>query len=259
MLGIDNKTAVITGASQGLGKAMALELARFGAKVVIASRGAEAGEETASMIKKITPDCIYQKTDVTDYKQVDALISKTVDTFGGIDIMISNAGIFIGGPFQDIGRDDWLRLMDVNVNGLFYCGQTASREMIKAGKGGRIINVSSIIGLTGKLNCSTYAASKGAVNALTKNMAIELAPYNILVNAIVPGVFDSEVNAHIPEEERRKSMARIPLNRWGLPVEIAKSVVYLCSDLSTYVTGETLIVDGGYLAGKEITEAENTL
>ncbi len=259
MLGIDNKIAVITGASQGLGKAMAVELARFGAKVVIASRKEKAGEETASTIKQITPDCFYQKTDVTEYNQVETLISKTVDRFGGIDYMISNAGIFIGGAFGDIRRDDWLRLMDVNLNGLFYCGQIASREMIKSGNGGRIINISSIVGTTAKLNCSAYAASKGAVNALTKNMAVELAPYNILVNAVIPGVCDSEINAHIPEEDRKKSMSRIPLNRWGLPAEIAKSVVYLCSDLSTYVTGETLAVDGGYLAGKEITESGNTL
>jgi NAD(P)-dependent dehydrogenase (short-subunit alcohol dehydrogenase family) len=259
MLGVDGKVAIVTGGSRGLGKTMCHELANNGVKVAFASRNEEAGHRALKELKKTTDDCFYIKTDVRDYTQVQNLVKKTVEKFGMLDFMINNAGIFIGSSILDIKQEDLHNIFKVNVFGLIYCTQIAAKEIIKEGHGGRIINVSSIIGMTGKLGCSAYTATKGAVNALTKNMAIDLAPYNILVNTIVPGVCDSEINAHIGEEGRKISMKKIPLNRWASPEEIAKGVLYLCSDLSTYVTGESLVIDGGYLSGKEISESDSIL
>jgi len=259
MLGIKDRVVVITGGTQGLGKAIAIEFARFGAKVVIASRDKLKGEKTLKELKELTKNCIYKKTDVTDYKQMQKLISFAVNKFGGIDFMINNAGIFIGSFITELKIGDWKKVFDVNVNGIFYGTKFAAEEMIKNGNGGRIINISSIIGVTGKFNCSAYAATKGAINAFTKNVAIDLAKYNIMVNAIIPGVCDSEINEHISNDERKRSESYIPLKRWARPEEIAKSTVFLCSNLSTYITGHLLIVDGGYLAGKEISETNSVL
>ena len=248
MIGIEDKVAVITGGSKGIGKATAKELAKFGAKIVIAARDERVGEKTIKELSEITKNCIFQKTDITKYNQVEALISKAVEEFGSIDFMVNNAGFYIGDLFINIKREDWFSVFDVNLNGLFYCSQIAAREMVKRGNGGRIINISSIIGIVGEPECSTYTASKGAVISLTKNMAIDLAKYGILVNSVAPGMINTEINEYYPDKERRKITERIPLNRWGEPEEIAKSVVFLCSDLSTYVTGEILVVDGGLLS-----------
>ena len=259
MSGIKDKVAVITGGSQGLGKAMAREFATYGAGVVIASRNKETGDKALSEIREITEECCFIQTDVTDYSQVANLIKQAVRQFGQIDFMINNAAIFKGDTVTDITFEDWKSIFDTNVNGVLYCTQLAAKEMIARGRGGRIVNVSSIIGVTGKLKCSAYAASKGAINSFTKNAAIELAPYNILVNAIVPGVCDSEINLHISKKDRRRSESQIPLQRWARPEEIAKSTVFLCSELSTYITGHLLVVDGGYLAGKEISGTSSIL
>ena len=242
MIGIENKVAVVTGGSRGLGKVMAAELARYGASVVIGARDEETGRRALSDLQEITDRAVFQATDVTRYEDV-----------------INNAGIFIGGTPTELTIEDWSAVIDVNLNGVFYGSRAAAEQMIDQGRGGRIVNVSSIIGVTGKLLSSAYTASKGGINALTKNLAIDLADHGILVNAIVPGVCDTEINADIPESERRKSEAKIPLNRWARAEEIAHGVLYLCSDLSTYVTGEILVVDGGYLAGKEVRAGESVL
>ena len=259
MLGLENKVAVITGGTRGLGKAIAKEFGIFGAKVVIAARDQVKGERTLNELREFIKKCIFIKTDVTKYQQVEDLIFKTINELGGIDFMINNAAIFIGNSVVDIKNEDWQKILDVNMNGVFYCTKVAAKEMIKQGRGGRIVNVSSIIGVTGKIYCSAYTATKGAINSFTKNVAIDLAKYNILVNSIVPGVCDTEINAPIKGAERRKSEAKIPLNRWAKPEEVAKGVIYLCSNLSTYVTGHNLVVDGGYTAGKEISEIDSVL
>ena len=261
LLSIENKVVVITGGTRGLGKAIAEEFAIFGAKVVIAARNRVNGNGVLKELRKITNDCIYIKADISKYDQVEDLILGAVDKFGKIDFLINNAAIFsgVGNSVVDINIQDWKQIFDVNLNGLFYCTQIAAREMIKQGRGGRIINVSSIIGVTGKLNCSSYSATKGAINSFTSSAAIDLAKYSILVNAVVPGVCNTEVNAGVSTEQRKIQETKIPLGRWAEPEEIAKSVIYLCSDLSTYITGQLLIVDGGYLAGKEISEADSIL
>jgi NAD(P)-dependent dehydrogenase (short-subunit alcohol dehydrogenase family) len=261
LLKIKNKVVVITGGTSGLGKAMAKEFALNGAKVVIAARNQKHGEKTLNVLKEITGNCIFIRTDVSKYEQVEDLISAAVDNYGAIDFMINNAAIFtgIGDSIVDIKTRDWKKIFDVNVNGVFYGTQIAAKEMIKKGKGGRIVNVSSIIGVGGKLNCSSYAATKGAINSFTKNAAIDLAKHNILVNAIVPGVCNTEINASVPGNERKMQETKIPLGRWAEPEEIAKSTVFLCSGLSSYMTGQLLIVDGGYLAGKEVSESDSVL
>ena len=258
MLGIDDKIAVVTGATQGLGKAMAFELAAHGAKLVLAARGEAGGARTVEELSATGASCIFQPTDVSRHDDVEALVDRAVDQYGRVDIMINNAGIFIGGSPTEMAVDDWNRVIDVNLSGVYYGARAAGRRMIEQGDGGRIVNVSSIIGVVGKLLCSAYTASKGAVNALTRNLAIDLARYGILVNAIVPGVCDSEINAHVAIDDRRRSEAKIPLGRWGSPAEIAKGVVFLCSDMATYVTGTTLIVDGGYVTGTE-TRSEDSI
>ena len=261
LLSIENKVTVITGGTRGLGRAIAEEFSKSGAKVVIAARNSINGNKVLKELRRITNDCIFIKADITKYNQVENLISAAVDKFGKIDFLINNAAVFngIGNSVADIEIQDWKQIFDVNLNGLFYCTQVAASEMIRQGRGGRIINVSSIIGVTGKLNCSSYAATKGAVNSFTRSAAIDLARYGILVNAIVPGVCNTEVNASVSIGQRKIQETKIPLGRWAEPEEIAKSVLYLCSDLSTYVTGHLLIVDGGYLAGKEISEADSAL
>ncbi len=261
MLGIKDRTVVITGGTSGIGKATAKEFAILDAKIVIAARNQQRGDKTLNELKKITDNCIFVKTDISDYRQVENLISRASSRFGTIDFMINNAADFtgVGDSVVELQAEDWKRIFDVNMNGVFYCTQVAAKEMIKQDKGGRIVNVSSIIGVTGKLNCSSYAATKGAINSFTKNAAIDLAKYNILVNAIAPGVCNTEINSSVPEEERKRQETKIPLGRWAEPEEVAKSILYLCSDLSTYVTGQLLIVDGGYLAGKEISESDSAL
>lgn len=259
MIGIENKVAVVTGGTRGLGKVMAAELARFGANVMIGARDAEIGGAALRDLHTITDRAAFEPIDVTRYEDVERLIARAVAEFGGVDFMVNNAGTFIGGTPTELSIEDWSRVIDVNLNGVFYGARAAARQMIEQGRGGRIVNVSSIIGVTGKLLSSAYAASKGGVNALTKNLAIDLADHGILVNAIVPGVCDTEINADIPKNERRKSEAKIPLHRWAQAKEIANGVVYLCSDLSTYVTGEILVVDGGYLAGKEVRTDDSVL
>ncbi len=259
MLGIENKVAVVTGGTRGLGKAMAQELATFGARVVIAARDEDTGRAAIEELQAVTEHCLFERADVTRYDDMERLMANAIDAFGRVDFMINNAGIFIGGPPTEISIDDWSAVVDVNLNGVFYGARAAAIQMIAQGTGGRIVNVSSVIGVTAKLLCSAYTASKGAVIALTRNLAVDLADHGILVNAIVPGVCDTEINAHIPQDERRKSEAKIPLNRWARADEIARSVVYLCSDLASYVTGETLVVDGGYLAGKEVRAGDSVL
>jgi len=261
MLGINNKVVVITGGTRGIGKTIAKEFALLGAKIAITARNQELGEKALRELKEITGNCIFIKTDVSKYKQVENLISSVVKKFGAIDFMINNAANFksVGDSVIDIETKDWQKIFDINMNGVFFCTQIAAREMIKQGNGGRIVNVSSIIGVTGKLNCSSYAATKGAINSFTQNAAIDLSRYNILVNAIVPGICNTEINAGIPKKTREIQEAKIPLGRWAEPEEIAKGVIYLCSDLSTYMTGQLLIVDGGYLAGKEISEIDSVL
>lgn len=254
MLDIENKVIIVTGGSRGLGKAMVFELAKSGAKIVIASRDRKNAEKTIKEVSKITKECLYVKTDISKPEETDNLASETVERFSKIDILINNAAIFIGGEFEDIKLSEWKKIFDINLNGVFYCSRSVSNHMIEKSIKGRIINISSIIGLAGKTGCCAYATSKSAVNMLTKSMAIDLAKYGILVNALAPGVCDSEINSHITEQDRKKSESNIPLKRWAKPEEIAKSVLYLCSGLSTYVNGEILTVDGGYLTGKETSK-----
>jgi len=261
LLGIKKKVIVITGGTKGIGKTIAEEFALLGAKVVIAARNHKLGKKSLKELKKITDHCIFVRTDISKYKQVKNLISATINEFGAIDFMINNAANFtsVGDSVVDIKIKDWQKIFEVNMNGVFYCTQIAAKEMIKQGSGGRIINVSSIIGITGKLNCSSYASTKGAINSFTKNAAIDLAKHNILVNVIAPGVCNTEINANIPKKAKKIQEAKIPLGRWAEPAEIAKGVIYLCSDFSSYVTGQLLIIDGGYLAGKEISEIDSVL
>lgn len=259
MLDIEDKVAVVTGGTRGLGKVMALELARNGAAVVVGARDQAIGRQAIEDLGSITERAVFQPTDVSEYGDLERLVTRAVEEFGGVDFMINNAGIFIGGTPTELSIEDWGAVIDVNLSGVFYGSRAAAAQMIEQGRGGRIVNVSSIIGVTGKLLSSAYAAAKGGVNALTRNLAIDLADHDILVNTIVPGVCDTEINADITADERTKSEAKIPLRRWARPEEIAAGVVYLCSDLATYVTGSTLVVDGGYLAGKEVRAGDSVL
>ena len=244
---LHGKVAVVTGASSGLGVAYALALARAGADVVLGARRGDKLAATAEQVRKYNPRVVAVETDVTQVDQCDRLVESAVEAFGRVDVLVNNAGT--GGEYHHVTEDppDHFRsVVDVNVHGSYWMIQACARVM---GRGSSIVNVSSVMALTtAKMPAAAYSASKAAVLGLTRDLAAQLGPSGIRVNAILPGVFPSEATAHYSENYKRKIIdARIPLGRIGDPEDIAAVVVFLASDASAYLTGVSLPVDGGVL------------
>ena len=244
----ENKVALVTGGNSGIGRATAIAFAREGAKVVVAARRVKEGEETLRLIKEAGSDGIFIKTDVTVEEEVQALIEKTIATYGRLDYAFNNAGVARGGLLTETTVDIYDLVFDVNVKGVFLCMKYESLQMLKNG-GGSIVNNSSIAGLIGIEQVSVYVASKHAVAGLTKAAALEMAKSNIRVNAVCPGVIETDMSRPFFEVPfYKKLIENIPMVRVGQVEEVASAVVYFCSDKASFITGQCLAIDGGSLA-----------
>ena len=238
----------MTGASQGIGRAIAVELARVGAHVAVCSRRKDALEPVADLVRAEGRRALALPCDVADAGQVDAAVARTVHEFGRIDILVNNAGYRIRAPLEDLPRAEWDAMIGINLTGVFLCGQAAARQMVRQG-GGRIITTASINAFRGVENLVGYNAAKAGVIELTRTMAVELARHRIAVNAIAPAQIDTRLTRSLSEEARQRRTARIPMGRFGAPDEVARAALFLASDEASFITGHTLAVDGGYLAG----------
>jgi len=244
---LSGKIAVVTGGNQGIGFAVARGLASTGATIVIANRRAAAGQSAAESLQKDGFNAVAIPTDVTNQSSVATLVSKVTNDFGKIDILVNNAGVMVRKPVEDITEEDWDYVINTNLKGLFFCCQLVGKEMIR-NKKGRIINISSVRAQKMAPNRSVYAISKAGVSNLTRVLAFEWGKYNITVNAIAPGTTITDINRkHFEErpEELREIIKSIPRGREGYPLDYVGAVIFLASDASDFVTGQTLFADGG--------------
>jgi NAD(P)-dependent dehydrogenase (short-subunit alcohol dehydrogenase family) len=246
---VEGKVTVVTGASSGIGRASARLLAKEGARLVVADVD-DAGEDVAREIRDAGGTCRFLRTDVRSWDDVENLVGSAVEEHGRLDVIVNNAGIAIGGSAAEMSEGDWSRVIDVNLTGVWRGMRHAIPAMLESG-GGSIVNVSSVQSLVGFPGWSGYAASKGGINALTQQAAVEYAPRGIRVNAIIPGTILTGMNEGIlrehPDPDRQMAeWARMhPVGRIGQPEEVATAIVYLASDESSFVTGMLLRVDGG--------------
>ncbi|MFD3156278.1 elongation factor P 5-aminopentanone reductase [Haloimpatiens sp. FM7330] len=244
---LGGKVALVTGASRGIGRSIALELAKNGTSVILNYRKDDEGaNETLELIKKLGGYGTLYKTDISDYSSCKNMIDDIIKKFGKIDILINNAGISKIGLFMDMSEEDFNEIMNINFKGVFNCCHNAVKYMIER-KSGVMINISSIWGNVGASCEVLYSASKGAINSFTRALAKELAPSNIRVNAIAPGVIDTDMNKCFSNEEREEIQQEIPMMRFGEGEDIAKLAVFLCGEGSKYITGQIVTVDGGML------------
>lgn len=246
----ESKVAIVTGGTSGMGQASAIALAKEGAKVVVAGRGKEKGEQTVALIKEAGGEGIFQPTDVTSLDDIKALIERTVSTYGRLDIAFNNAG-FHGkfGNIADISEEDFFKAFDINFKGVYLAMKYEIKQMLAQGEGGTIVNTSSVSGLrTMSGGLAAYVTSKHGVIALTKCAAVEYAPSNIRINAIAPGGILTDMLKTVSGGNTDAMAQYNPMKRLGQPEEIANALIWLCSDESSYVTGHTLAVDGGLLA-----------
>lgn len=234
----NNKTAIVTGAGQGIGKGIALTLAQEGYNVVVSDINLENANLVATEINGLAVKC-----DVSLKMDVDNLITATIEKYGTIDVLVNNAGIYPFKPFLELSESDWDKVIDINLKGTFFTNQAVANKMTA---GGKIVNISSIAAFVGFEGLTHYCATKGGINAFVRALALELAPKKINVNVVAPGAIETP-GAQMPNEElKNQTIAGIPWKRMGQPTDIANAVVFLASDKSDYITGQTIIVDGGY-------------
>jgi 2-deoxy-D-gluconate 3-dehydrogenase len=243
---LTGRVAIVTGASRGLGRAIAIGLAEAGARVVLAGRDVPALESTRSEVAAGGGTAMALEVDVTDRSSVDAMVESSIKEWGQIDILVNNAGVLQLGPFIDLPEAELTRVLDTNLLGTYRCTQAVGRVMLERRRG-KVINVSSSAGLRGRAMEVGYSASKGAVNMLTLSLAVEWARYGINVNAVCPGYFETSINEkELRDEQLRATVERrIPLRRIGQPPELAPTVVFLAAPASDYLTGQLIAVDGG--------------
>ncbi|MGI5970691.1 MAG: SDR family NAD(P)-dependent oxidoreductase [Oscillospiraceae bacterium] len=251
-LDFSGKSVIVTGSTTGIGRAIAMMFAKLGARVVVCNPIQAECDTVAEEIEAGGGRASAIKADISDAEDVENLVKKTVEAFGGIDILINNAGI--GGsvkPFVDTTHSDWDEVMAVNLRGTYMLSKLVARQMIEQGRGGRIVNISSIASLEGSGHHTAYGASKAGVNSLTRTMAYELGKYGITVNAICPGFVETEITRRLLEDpEKREAIIKSnPMRKVGKPEDIASVAVFLASDCNSFLTGTQVVVDGGRSAG----------
>ena len=241
---LEGKVALVTGGAQGIGKAIALRLAREGADVAVSDINLEKAQETCREVESLGRKALAVGGSVADAKAAEAMVEKTVEAFGGLDILVNNAGITRDGVLLRMKEEDWDLVLDVNLKGAYHCTKAALRPLIKR-KGGKIINIASVTGQMGNAGQSNYAASKAGLIGFTKSVAREYASRNIQVNAVAPGFIDTAMSQAIPPKEREMLTRVIPMERLGTAEDIAEAVLFLAGSGSDYITGQVLNVNGG--------------
>jgi len=249
-ISLEGKVTLVTGAARGIGKEIAQTLAQAGAKVVVNDLTEESCNQTSQEIQDRNGQSLIASGDVSSQSDVQSIFEKSIATFGKLDILVNNAGVIYRKPIVDLSEGEWDKTLDVNLKGAFLCSQAASRLMIKQGSGGKIINISSIMGEVALPPRSAYCASKGGIIALTRALATELAEHRITVNAVGPGWVETELTAKYFANSDVKELliSRTPLQRFCKPSEVAMLVAYLASAYSDFITGQTLFIDGGWTA-----------
>lgn len=246
---LNGKTAIVTGASGGIGKVMALALAESGADIVIAARNLEKLNLLRDQICSLNRKCLVCRLDVKNLDSIEMMAKDTINAFDKIDILVNNAGINIRKMAIDLTENEWDEILDTNLKGYFFCAKIVAREMAKHRKG-KIVNISSLRSVIAPPKASAYTASKGGVTQLTKALAVEWSEFNIRVNAIAPGYMETDLTAHFKQNQKdlyESIRERTPLKRWGRPEDLVGALIYLSSDASDFMTGQTLYVDGGYM------------
>lgn len=242
---LTDKTAVVTGGSRGIGRAIAVALAAEGAKVAVIYAGnAAAAEETLSLIKEQGGEAVAMQCDVADDAAVSDMINAVKEQFGSVDILVNNAGITRDGLLMRMKEGDWQTVLDTNLTGVFHCTKAVTKLMMKQ-RSGAIINITSVVGQTGNAGQANYAAAKAGMIGFTKSVAKELASRGIRVNAVAPGCINTDMTAVLSDAVKEDMLKSIPLGRVAQPEEVAKAVVFLSSDNASYITGQVLNVDGG--------------
>src|SRR5580692_886983 len=250
---LEGKVGLVTGGTSGIGRDTAVVFAKAGAKVVVAGRREAEGKETIDLIHAAGGDGLFVKADVSKASEVEALIQKAAERFGRLDIAFNNAGIEgVWVPIVRQSEEDWDRTIDINLKGVWLCLKYEIRQMLQQGGGGAIVNMASIIGLVGSAGVAAYSASKHGVIGLTKTAALENAKSGIRINAICPGFIETPMADRIfrAQAARKYFLGCHPIGRFGKPTEIAEAVVWMCSDRASFMTGQSLVLDGGFLAGQ---------
>jgi NAD(P)-dependent dehydrogenase (short-subunit alcohol dehydrogenase family) len=249
---LSGKTAIVTGGGKGIGRQMAQGLAEAGANLVLCARNAERCEQAAAELEELGVKALGLGCDVRDPEQVQAVVARTVTDFGGVDVLVNNAGVVWGATPEDMPLEGWQKVVDVNLTGVFLFAQAVGRTMIERGGGGSIVNIASVAGLHGAppeiVNTVVYHATKGGVISFTRDLAWKWAAHGIRVNAIAPGWFPSDMANFVLDLAGEELIRRVPLGRFGGPNDLKGPVVFLASDAGAYVTGHTLVVDGGQSA-----------
>lgn len=247
---LKGKIGIVTGASRGLGRSMAMALAEAGANVAVVGRNLPALEEVANEMSNLGVKILPVTADVSKLQEIQDMVDKVVKEFGRVDILVNNAGTIIRMKAEDFTEDAWDKVMAVNLKGAFFCAQTVGKQMIRQ-RSGKIINIASLLSVIGVPNIVAYGATKGGIAQMTKCMAVEWAKYNINVNAIGPGYFRTSLTKPLQDDPVRSAqiLNRIPMARWGEPDDLKGAVVFLASSASDYITGQIIFVDGGWLSG----------
>ncbi len=241
---LKDKVTLVTGGARGIGRSVALLFAQEGADIVVGDVNMQEAEKTCMDIRSLGRQALSIEMDVADYEKIEGAINKILDKLGKIDILVNNAGITKDNLILRMSEAEWDAVLDVNLKGAFNCLKAVSRPMIKQ-RSGKIINIASIIGIIGNAGQANYSASKAGIIALTKTAAKELASRNINVNAVAPGFIQTEMTAKLPEDIQQKMKGMIPLGKFGSPDDVAKVCLFLASEEASYITGQTIVVDGG--------------
>jgi NAD(P)-dependent dehydrogenase (short-subunit alcohol dehydrogenase family) len=249
---LEGKVALVTGGTSGIGRETAILFAKEGAKVVVAGRREKEGQETVELLRVTGSEGLFVKTDVTKAAEVDALVQTAAQKFGRLDIAFNNAGIEgVWVPIVRQSEQDFDRTIEINLKGVWLCLKHEIRQMLKQGTGGAIVNMASTMALVGAASAAAYAASKHGVIGLTKSAALENARQGIRINAVCPAAIETSMSERLfgAPQVHKAVLDRHPVGRFGKPLEIAEAVVWMCSDRASFLTGQSLVLDGGFLAG----------